>query len=72
MCKMTHTLHSLGRTWKRVSVLHLDGWRGPWGWMATDLATVLIGPLFVVELQLLCSTTVVIPYRLCLLCRGLV
>ncbi len=40
---------------------------GPRSWMATDLAAVLIGPLFVVELQLFGSTTVVVPYRLCLL-----
>lgn len=40
--------------------------------MSTDLAAVLIGPLFVVELQLLGGTTVVIPYRLCLLSCGLI
>ena len=40
--------------------------------MSTDLAAVLIGPLLVVELQLFGGTTMVVPYRLRLLRRGLI
>lgn len=39
--------------------------------MPADLQAVLIGPLFVVELQLLGRGAVVVPYRLGLLRRGL-
>lgn len=53
-------------------VLYLDGWCGPRGWMSTDLAAVLIGSLFVVELQLFGGSTVVVPYRFCLLSCGLI
>lgn len=38
--------------------------------MTADLAAVLIGPLFVVELQLFGGAAVVVSYRLCLLCSG--
>lgn len=51
--------------------MYLDRGSGPWSWMTTDLAAVLIGPLLVVELQLFGSTSMVVPYRLCLLGRGL-
>lgn len=50
--------------------LYLDRGCGPWSWMTTNLATILIGPLFVVELQLFGSAAVVVPYRLCLLSCG--
>lgn len=50
---------------------YLDRGRCPWSWMTTDLAAVLIGPLFVVQLQLFGGAAVVIPYRLHLLSRGL-
>lgn len=40
--------------------------------MTADLAAVLTGSLFVVELQLFCCATVVVPYRLRLLSRGLI
>lgn len=30
--------------------MYLDGGCCPWSWMTTNLAAVLIGPLFVVEL----------------------
>lgn len=52
--------------------MYLDGQRGPWSWMTTDLTAVLIGPLFVIELQLFGSATMVVPYRLYLLSCGLV
>lgn len=39
--------------------------------MTTDLAAVLIGPLFVVELQLFGGAAMVVPYGLHLLSRGL-
>lgn len=51
--------------------MYLDGGRGPRGWVATDLAAVLTGPLLVVELQLLSSAAMVVPHRLHLLRRGL-
>lgn len=51
--------------------MYLDGGCCPWSWMTTNLAAVLIGPLFVVELQLFGSAAVVVPYRLCLLSCGL-
>lgn len=51
--------------------MYLDGGCGSRGWMTTDLAAVLIGPLFVVELQLFGSAAVVVPYGLCLLSCGL-
>lgn len=50
---------------------HLDRGRGPGCWVAADLTAVLIGPLLVVELQLLGGATVVVPDRLHLLRRGL-
>lgn len=40
--------------------------------MSTDLASVLIGPLFVVELQLFGSAAVVVPNRFCFLSCGLI
>lgn len=51
--------------------MYLDGGRGPGGRVAADLAAVLIGPLLVVELQLLGGAAVVVPHRLRLLRRGL-
>lgn len=55
---------------ERDACLYLDRWCGPWSWMTADLAAVLIGPLFVVELQLFGGAAVVVSYRLCLLCSG--
>lgn len=52
--------------------VYLDGGCGSWSWMTADLAAVLTGSLFVVELQLLCCAAVVVAYRLCLLGRGLI
>lgn len=40
--------------------------------MATNLTAVLIGPLFVIELQLFRSGTMVVSYRLCFLSSGLI
>lgn len=40
--------------------------------MTADLAAVLTGSLFVVELQLFGRAAVVVPYRLRLLSRGLI
>lgn len=51
--------------------VYLDRGCGPWGWMAADLAAVLIGPLFVVELQLLGRATMIVPHRINLLRSGL-
>lgn len=51
--------------------MHLGRGRGPGSRMTADLAAVLIGPLFVVELQLLGGAAVVVPYRLGLLSCGL-
>lgn len=50
--------------------MYLDRWCGPWSWMTADLAAVLIGPLFVVELQLFGGAAMVVSYRLCLLSGG--
>lgn len=47
--------------------MYLDRGGGSWSWMPADRAAVLIGPLFVVELQLLSSTAMVVPYSLRLL-----
>lgn len=52
--------------------VYLDGGCSSWSWMTADLAAVLTGSLFVVELQLFCRATVVVPYRLRLLSRGLI
>lgn len=51
--------------------VYLDRGCGPWGWMTADLAAVLIGPLFVVELQLLGCAAMVVPHRINLLSCGL-
>lgn len=51
--------------------VYLDRGCGPRGWMTADLAAILIGPLFVVELQLLGRATMVVPHRINLLSRGL-
>lgn len=56
---------------KHVRV-YLDRGCGSWSWMTADLAAVLTGSLFVVELQLFCRAAVVVPYRLRLLSRGLI
>lgn len=52
--------------------LYLDGGCGSWGWMTADLAAILTGPLFVVELQLLCCAAMVVSYGLGLLGGGLI
>lgn len=51
--------------------VYLDRGCGPRGWMAADLAAILIGSLFVVELQLLGCAAMVVPHRINLLSRGL-
>ncbi len=50
--------------------MYLDWGCGPWSWMTADLATVLIGPLLVVKLQLFGSAAMVVPYGLSLLSCG--
>lgn len=52
--------------------VYLDWGCGSWSWMTADLAAVLTGSLFVVELQLFGRAAVVVPHRLRLLGRGLV
>lgn len=52
--------------------IYLDRGCGPLSWMAANLAAILTGSLFVVELQLFCSATMVVSHRLCLLSRGLI
>lgn len=56
---------------KKHGRVYLNGGCGSWSWMTADLAAVLTGSLFVVELQLFRRPAVVVPYRLRLLSRGL-